>query len=188
MRHRPPRNRIVHHAREKRTLAHFHNICSSNVPAHFQFSGYSPPGFCRTCHGSIARRDWLPALRHFAAPEARGSRLLAAADSTFYQSRRRRQPRAEIRTIATRSGRPFLLFVDVPTEARFNSYQCLLYSPSGKMIWQLPITAVQAANTVSIQVPAESAEAGVNTLVIQGVPSDGPPVDVVKYRFLLQVR
>ncbi len=124
----------------------------------------------------------LPRLKHEAAVSSQ-PQILPSINLVDGGSRG-----AEIRTIATRSGRPFLLFVDVPTEARFNSYQCLLYAPSGKMIWQLPITAVQAANTVSIQVPAESAEAGVNTLVIQGVPSDGPPVDVVKYRFLLQVR
>jgi hypothetical protein len=95
---------------------------------------------------------------------------------------------AEIRTVAATAHQPFLLFVDVPTEARFTRYQCLLYAPSGKLVWQIPVTTAQAANTVSIQVPAESAEAGVNTLVVQGIPSQGASVDVVKYRFLLQLR
>jgi hypothetical protein len=95
---------------------------------------------------------------------------------------------AEIRTVAATAHQPFLLFVDVPTEARFTGYQCMLYAPSGKLVWQIPVSAAEAANTVSIQVPAESAEAGVNTLVVEGIPAEGAPVDVVKYRFLLQVR
>jgi hypothetical protein len=95
---------------------------------------------------------------------------------------------AEIRTVTANAHQPFLLFVDVPAEARFTDYKCLLYSPSGKLIWQVPVSTAQAANTVTIQVPPESAEAGVNTLVVQGTPSNGAPVDIVKYRFLLQIR
>jgi hypothetical protein len=44
---------------------------------------------------------------------------------------------------------------------------------------------------VPIRVPADSTEAGENTLLIQGLPSDAQnstPVDLVRYRFLLQIR
>lgn len=94
---------------------------------------------------------------------------------------------AEIRTVAATAHQPFLLFVDVPTENRFTGYLCSLYSPSGKMIWQITIPPSEAMNTVPIQVPAQNAEAGVNTLAVQGVSSEAP-VDLVKYRFLLQIR
>ena len=98
---------------------------------------------------------------------------------------------AEIRTIAASAHQPFMLFVDVPTDTRFSGYLCSLYSPSGKMIWQITVPPSQAMNTVPIQVPSENAAAGVNTLLVQGVSADasnGTPVDLVKYRFLLQIR
>ncbi|HVW76103.1 MAG TPA: zf-HC2 domain-containing protein [Alloacidobacterium sp.] len=94
---------------------------------------------------------------------------------------------AEIRTVAATAHQPFLLFVDVPTESRFTGYLCALYSPSGKMVWQITVTPSQAINTLPIQVPADNAEAGVNTLVVQGISSEAP-VELVKYRFLLQIR
>ncbi|HEX3437167.1 MAG TPA: zf-HC2 domain-containing protein [Pseudacidobacterium sp.] len=97
----------------------------------------------------------------------------------------------EIRTVVANARQPFLLFVDVPTDTRFSGYLCSLYSPSGKMVWQIQVPASQASDTVSIQVPADSAEAGVNTLLVQGISTDAPtsaPVDLVKYRFLLQIR
>jgi hypothetical protein len=84
-----------------------------------------------------------------------------------------------------------MLFVDVPAENRFSGYLCSLYSPSGKMIWQITVPPTQVSETVSIQVPSESADAGVNTLLVQGIPAGtaaGAPVDIVRYRFLLQIR
>jgi len=97
---------------------------------------------------------------------------------------------AEIRTVIASAQKSFLLFVDVPTDTRFSGYLCSLYAPSGKLIWQITIPPSQAMNTVPIEVPAENAEAGVNTLLVQGVSADAPKtsVDLVKYRFLLQIR
>lgn len=98
---------------------------------------------------------------------------------------------AEIRTVVAKANQPFLLFVDVPAENRFSDYLCSLYSPSGTVLWRIHVPPSQASDTVSIQVPAESAEAGPNTLLVQGIPSgpqNGAPVDLVKYRFLLQIR
>jgi len=96
----------------------------------------------------------------------------------------------EIRTVAAKAHEPFLLSVDIPADNRFSGYLCSLYSPSGKMVWQLRIAPSQAAETVPIQVPADSTEAGQNTLLIQGVTSDAQnsaPAEIVRYRFLLQI-
>ncbi|HLH35182.1 MAG TPA: zf-HC2 domain-containing protein [Alloacidobacterium sp.] len=98
---------------------------------------------------------------------------------------------AEIRTVTTKPHEAFLLSVDVPADSRFSGYICSLQSPSGKTVWQLRISPSQTADTVPIQVPADTTEAGENSLLIQGVPSDAQnsaPVDLVKYRFLLQIR
>jgi hypothetical protein len=59
------------------------------------------------------------------------------------------------------------------------------------MVWKLQISPSQTSDTVPIRVPADSTEAGENTLLIQGLPSDAQnstPVDLVRYRFLLQIR
>lgn len=98
---------------------------------------------------------------------------------------------AEIRTVTAKAHEPFLLAVDIPADSRFSGYLCSLISPSGKKVWQLRIEPSQAADTVPIQVPADTTEPGENTLFVQGVPSDAQnnaPVDLVKYRFLLQIR
>jgi hypothetical protein len=58
------------------------------------------------------------------------------------------------------------LLVDIPTEDRFSSYTCLLYSPSGSLSWRVEVSPQQAKDTVSIRVP--SAGQGV-----RGVHPDG---------------
>jgi len=95
----------------------------------------------------------------------------------------------EIRTVAAKAHEAFLLSVDILADNRFSGYLCSLYSPSGKMVWQLRIPASQAADIVPIQVPADSTEAGQNTLLVQGVSSDAgaAPVAIVRYHFLLQI-
>ena len=98
---------------------------------------------------------------------------------------------AELRTVVANANEPFMLFVDIPSQNHFSGYLCSLYSPSGKMIWQVTVSPEQAADTVPIQVPSRNAEPGVNTLLVQGIPVDaqnGTPVDLVRYRFLLQIR
>ena len=44
----------------------------------------------------------------------------------------------------------FLISVDIPSKAEYASYLCLLYNASGEQLWQMPITAQQAENTVSL--------------------------------------
>jgi hypothetical protein len=96
----------------------------------------------------------------------------------------------EIRTVAAKAHEPFLLSVDIPADNHFSGYLCSLYSPSGKKVWELKIPSSQAVDTVPIQVPADSTEAGQNTLLVQGITSgdqSSAPVEIVKYHFLLQI-
>lgn len=82
----------------------------------------------------------------------------------------------------------FLISVDVPSGAEYASYLCSLYAPSGERIWQIPITSQQAENTVSLRVPTDKAAVGVNDLRVLGIPSTGgPPAEVGRYQFTLQV-
>ncbi len=88
----------------------------------------------------------------------------------------------------------FLLSVDVPTRANFSSYECSLYSPAGVMVWQSSLTAAQTRDAVLIHMPVERTQAGINTLVVQGVPAvadegrSGKLVDLARYRFQLTVQ
>jgi hypothetical protein len=82
----------------------------------------------------------------------------------------------------------FLISVDVPPQPGYASYLCLLYNSSGKQLWQLPITAQQAENAVSLRVPTDKASNGNNELRVLGVASTGgTPVEVGRYRFNLQI-
>jgi hypothetical protein len=82
----------------------------------------------------------------------------------------------------------FLISVDVPSKAEYAAYICSLYTSSGDRLWQIPITVQQAENTVSLRVPTDKAANGANELRVLGVPSTGgSPVEVGRYRFLLQV-
>jgi hypothetical protein len=82
------------------------------------------------------------------------------------------------------SGKPFLLLVDIPTEDRFSSYTCLLYSPSGSPAWRVEVSLQQAKDTVSIRVPSAGQGAGEYTLTVQGNVA-GSAVDLAHYRFTL---
>jgi hypothetical protein len=82
------------------------------------------------------------------------------------------------------SGKPFLLLVDIPTEDRFLSYTCLLYSPSGSLAWRVDVSPQQAKDTVSIRVPSAGHGAGEYTLTVQGNGA-GNAVDLAHDRFTL---
>jgi hypothetical protein len=82
----------------------------------------------------------------------------------------------------------FLITVDIPSKAEYASYRCLLYNSSGQQLWQMPITAQQAENAVSLWVPTDKAANGTNELRVLGIPSTGgSPVEVGRYRFTLQI-
>jgi hypothetical protein len=94
----------------------------------------------------------------------------------------------ETPTIAIQKSQPFVVNVDIPTQDRFSSYTCLLYSPSGSTASKIQISAQQAKDTVSISVPAGKAVAGNYTLVVQGnsdrVPAE-PAIDLAHFRFVV---
>lgn len=81
---------------------------------------------------------------------------------------------------------PFLLLLDIPTEDRFVSYTCLLYSPSGSLVWRVDVSSQSAKDTVSIRVPPAGRHSGEYTLRVQGNTDRGLPgtaVDLARYGF-----
>lgn len=92
----------------------------------------------------------------------------------------------EIPAITVGVTRPFLLLIDIPTQDRFSSYTCLLYSPSGSLSWRVEVSAQSAKDTVSIRVPPASRPSGEYILTVQGnLP--GTAVVLARDRFTLNV-
>ena len=91
-------------------------------------------------------------------------------------------------SVVAENAQPFLVQVDIPTQERFSSYTCLLYSPSGSLAWRVQVSAEAAKDTVSIRVPAGERAAGSYTLVVQGNTGPAPSengVDLARYHFSL---
>jgi hypothetical protein len=85
------------------------------------------------------------------------------------------------------SARPFLLQLDIPTQDRFLSYTCLLYSPSGSLSWKVEVSAQSAKDTVLIRVPSSGGQSGEYTLTVQGNTDRGATsVALAHYRFALK--
>ena len=94
-----------------------------------------------------------------------------------------------IPSIAVPPGHPFLLFMDIPTQDRFSTYTCSLYSPAGKLVWQFQVSAQQAKDTISVSIPAADRMDGKYSLLVQGKTgssSSQPTVDLARYSFLLK--
>jgi hypothetical protein len=88
------------------------------------------------------------------------------------------------------AGQPVLLSFDIPAAQPYPGYTCALTDASGAVVWRVPVSAVQAQDTVSISIPAGAVRPGDYTLVVQGVNaqdrSDGDgakAVDLARYRF-----
>jgi len=123
----------------------------------------------------------LPAMRRAAgvaqAPEVMNNVILATISARG----------SDIPKLLAPAHGSFLISVDVPSKTGYASYLCLLYNSSGKQLWQMPITAQQAENAVSLWVPTEKAANGTNELRVLALPSTGgSPVEVGRYRFSLQ--
>jgi Putative zinc-finger len=85
-------------------------------------------------------------------------------------------------------GRALLLSVDIPAREEFSGYVCVLLSPSGSIVWRLPVSQDQAKDTVSIRVPPGRWVAGEYRLLVQGIfdrTGSRPAVDLAHYRFAL---
>ena len=146
---------------------------------------------------------WTPA---FAVP-ALAACLLLIAYQNFVAFPRSRNAIAELRapevlpavslaggnsrggtvpSITVDGAHAFLVSFDVPTQDRFSSYTCVLYSPTGALAWSVQISAEEAKDTVSIRVPAVQVAPGGYTLAVQGNTSaGGNGVDLAHYRFTL---
>lgn len=88
--------------------------------------------------------------------------------------------------VVARRGQPFLLFVDVPAEARFNSYVAELLGPGGNSEWSLNIPADVTRDTLSIRVPSDAYATGTHTLVVRGLDAGSGSSEVGRYPFELQ--
>jgi hypothetical protein len=93
-------------------------------------------------------------------------------------SRADKLPSAEVKP-----GRPVLLTVDIPTGDRYSSYEVSLLDPAAKQAWTLPITAQQAKDTLSIEMPAKQLQAGTYTLLIEGLAPGAKPIAVERQLF-----
>jgi hypothetical protein len=83
----------------------------------------------------------------------------------------------------------YLLSVDIPPAVDASSYRCSLYSPTGALVWHIDVSPQQARDAVTIQVPVMTADAGINELRVQSIPSarakDSTLVDLARYRYKL---
>jgi hypothetical protein len=75
---------------------------------------------------------------------------------------------AEIATATISAGDSVLLSLDIPTQDRFNSYTCLVYSPSGALLGKVPVSAQAARDTIEIAVPGAGREPGKYSVTVQG--------------------
>jgi hypothetical protein len=69
--------------------------------------------------------------------------------------------------------RTVLLSLDIPTQDRFTSYTCLVYSPAGTLLGRLPVTAQEAKDTISIAVPGVGRQPGKYMVKIEGNEQQG---------------
>ena len=93
-------------------------------------------------------------------------------------SRADKLPAAEVKP-----DEPVLLKVDIPTDDRYSSYEVSVLDSAGKPAWTMPITARQAKDTLSIEMPAKQLQAGTYTLVIEGLASGAKPIAVERRLF-----
>ena len=95
-------------------------------------------------------------------------------------------------SVSGSAGQPVLLSLDIPGTRQYPSYACVLIDASGAVVWRVPVSAAQAQDTVSINVPAGTLRAGEYTLVVQGMeapdrtaPNSPKAAAVASYRFAL---
>ena len=86
----------------------------------------------------------------------------------------------------------FVVSLDVPTTGDFSSYRCSLQGPDGSLLWQTAISGEQARDSVLITVPTDRTKEGLNTFLVQGIPSgarsSGTLEDLAKYRFRVKIK
>ena len=91
--------------------------------------------------------------------------------------------------VSVRRGEPFLLFLDIPGDARFSSYMAELQGPNENSVWSLAVPGEATKDTIPIRVPGDHHEAGMYTLMVRGIDSSGGKgSEIGRYPFELQVR
>jgi hypothetical protein len=94
-------------------------------------------------------------------------------------------------SISGAAGHPVLLSFDIPAARPYPAYICVLIDASGAEVWRVPVSAAQAQDTISINVPAGALRPGDYTLVVQGTHAQGrsegsgPKAELARYRFSL---
>ncbi len=94
-------------------------------------------------------------------------------------------------SLTVHAAQPFLLAVDFPGDDRFKSFSCALQTPSGEILWNVPVTAEAARDLVTIHAPAVHGGSGRYTLVLSGNSdgkSGGSSIELARDSFDLTVR
>ena len=86
----------------------------------------------------------------------------------------------------------FVISLDVPATGSFAGYLCSLQTPDGSIAWQTSVSPEQARDALLINVPTGKTREGLNTFLIQGIPSGGSSggrlEDLATYRFRVRFR
>lgn len=94
--------------------------------------------------------------------------------------------------VTVQPGQPFVLFVDMPANSRYQSYSAELMDPSGKRVWSLAIPAetVEASkDTVPIRVAPVNNASGEYQLLLKGLsPGTEAGTEIGRYVFELNAR
>ena len=90
-------------------------------------------------------------------------------------------------SITTTKGQGFLLFVNIPPDAKYSSYIAELQDPSGKAEWTLTMPAT-SEDGYPVRVPGKERVDGTYTLVVQGVGTTGERTEIGQTPFELHVQ
>ncbi len=97
-----------------------------------------------------------------------------------------------VQEVTAREHRSFVVSLDVPSTGGFAGYLCSLQAPDGSVVWQISITPEQARDALLIRVPTDKTKEGLNTFLIQGIPSGGSSSgtleDLAKYMFRVRIQ
>jgi hypothetical protein len=89
-------------------------------------------------------------------------------------------------SISARAGNGFLLFVNIPPDAKYSSYVAELLDPAGKTEWTLTMPAT-SEDSYPVRVPGRERADGTHTLVVQGVSATGERTEIGRTPFELHV-
>jgi hypothetical protein len=83
-------------------------------------------------------------------------------------------------------GKPFLLYLDIPARAQYDSYLAELQDGTGKTLWTLPVSAEAAKNTLPIRVPENEVARGDYAVVVSGLAAGQSLAEIGRYPFKVQ--